>query len=257
MIDTRDVSRISSLKIPFDKRRVQHTGPILLEGSWDAQDHILQVWDVLHWEHANTWAGMSQSKRWEILKEIVGKILDCGHPMSDAEVRLPSWESLEDVAKRSDLDPAESIEFMPEKAGQRRHVFLIPNDSIKFVPKNHAERKMVSEPQKFHKPILSERKKVITEPKMEAPVSSEPVPTTVTSQEEKPTVGRLQKDKLSKLPDTQRLETVNGASLGLPAVRSLPMSKALRLAFAEKESVLVDIQWFEPFQKYEIRKIHS
>lgn len=241
--DPKNEKNLKSLRIPFDKRQIQSLGPIVLEGSWDFQDHILWIWDVLVYEKRNVWSTMPYSKRWDLLKTIVNTLLDCGHPMSDAEVHLPKWESLEIAKTYNDLDPAMSIEFQPEKAGQRRHLFIIKNEGVKFIPKTHHERKMVAETPK---------------PPTHTPSPALP-PTTIELDLEKPRVARLTKEKFSKLPDTYSLFSITDPSkdLGLAAIRTLELSKRLRELMKTRDSIIVDISWFEPFQKYEVKKIHS
>jgi hypothetical protein len=251
--DTKNEKNLKSLRIPFDKRQIQSVGPIVLEGSWDFQEHILWIWDVLVYEKRNVWSTMPYSKRWDLLKTIVNTLLDCGHPMSDAEVHLPKWESLEIAKTYNDLDPAMSIEFQPEKPGQRRHLFIIKNEGVKFIPKTHHERKMVAEtPSKVvNTPIPSV-------PTPVPPTSVPPTPTT-NLDVEKPRVARLTKEKFSKLPDTYSLFSITDPSkdLGLAAIRTLELSKHLREIMKTRDSILVDISWFEPFQKYEVKTIHS
>jgi hypothetical protein len=253
--DPKNEKGLKSLRIPFDKRQVQSVGPIVLEGSWDFQDHILWIWDVLVYEKRAVWFSMSYSKRWDLLKSIVNTILDCGHPMSDAEVRLPSWESLEIAKTYTDLDPATSIEFQPEKAGQRRHLFIIKNEGAKFIPKTHHERKMVAEaptPRITH-PVSNPLPPPPPAPALPLPPPSPP------AEQERPRVARLTREKFSKLPDTYTLFSVGEPSndLGLAAIRSLELSKRLRELMKTRDSIMVDISWFEPFQKYEVKLIHS
>lgn len=288
ILDTRDSSKMFSLRIPFDKKSVQHSGPIVLEGAWDAQDHVLWIWDVLVWEKQTIWNTSSYSKRWDLLKRIVSEIMDCGHPMSDAEVKLPTWESLSKVITRQELDPSTSIEFQPEKAGQRRHVFLIQDQGVKFIPKTHHERKQIADEKLYekqkptqsqstmliHKPIRSQSTMPIHKPiHVAIPISTPvPIPKPIRSQstmpihkpipqdnKEKHTIARLSKDTIYKLPDTYRLKSVTEdlEDLGIAAIRSLETSKRLRELIKTQASILVDIQWVEPFQKYEIKKIHS
>lgn len=253
MVDPRDSSKLWSIRVPFDKFRVQQIGPIVLEGAWDAQDHVLWIWDVIVWEKQVIWNTMGYNKRWELVKTVVGSILDCGHPMSDAEVRVPTWETFEALRARKELDPATSVEFQPEKAGQRRHLLLVRDEGVKFKPTTHAERKMVADKaaegcaiqvdQKEEKPVVAT---VSHKPKLEkAAVPSE----------EKKVV--LVKDKFSKLPDTYRVQDTDGSDLGLAAIRSLGMSKELRELFKAAESVPVIVRWYEPFQKFEVRQLDN
>jgi hypothetical protein len=273
LVDSRDTSRMSSMRIPFDKRRVEHTGPIVCEAAWDAQEHILWIWDVIVWERQVIWNFVPYSKRWDILKEVVGKILDCGHPMSDAEVRVPDWVSMAEISKIQDIDVAHAIDFQPESPGGRRHVFRVQNTDIKFKPISYAERKMVADNEsRWTVPAAPDAQTIqtaltaltalqATTAPQAPPVSSDlhtthPTTTIPPVNTERPTVGRARKDTTSKLPDTYILETVTGESLGLAAIRSLAMSKQLRTALAKNDSTIVDILWFEPFSKYEIRAVH-
>jgi hypothetical protein len=273
IVDSRDSRRTYSIRIPFDKRRVQHTGPIVCEAAWDPQDHILWIWDVIVWERAVVWNTFPYSRRWDLVKEVVANILDCGHPMSDAEVSVPTWQTLASLKEVQELDPAMSIDFQPEKAGQRRHVFLIQHTGPKFRPETHAERQMVAlATAKIVKKSLPIPPKlpvaqttVPPAPVKPTPVKpptpiQEPAPVkpAIATSNEKVTVGRIQKDSYSKLPDTYRIRSVSDNSdLGLAAIRSLAISKQLRVALQTAESVVCDIQWFEPFQKYEVKKIHA
>lgn len=273
IVDSRDSRRTYSIRIPFDKRRVQQTGPIVCEAAWDPQDHILWIWDVVVWERAIVWNTMPYSRRWELVKEVVAHILDCGHPMSDAEVSVPTWQTLANMKEFRDLDPAMSVDFQPEKAGQRRQVFLIKHDGPAFKPESHAERQMValanskivkkplpippalpiatkvSEPTTVIKPVIVEELPIVSKPPPSPPAPAASI--------EKQTVGRIHKDTYSKLPDSYRIRSIaDNSDLGLAAIRSLAMSKQLRIALQTKESLLCDIQWFEPFQKYEVKKVH-
>jgi hypothetical protein len=269
MADPRQEGRIWSLRVPFDKKTVQKTGPIVLEGAWDAQEHTLWIWDVVVWEKSVVWSTMPYSERWKLVMKTVDEILDCGHPMSDAEVRVPAWTSLEEVSKCLELDSAKSIDFQPEKAGQRRLVFLVRDMDVKFKANNHHERKMVAEGgPKIHNPNLQKRAKELSKSSVPPPpppqqVQIQPVQAPVEqpqnkpeSNQDRPRVGRLRKDTFSKLPDTYRISTVQGEELGLAAIRSLEISKQLREKCKTVDSVLVDILWCEPFQKYEVKRVH-
>jgi hypothetical protein len=297
LMDQKDSNKLFSLRIPFDKKKVQHTGPIICEAAWDPQDHILWIWDVIVWEKQLIWGSQNYSKRWNLVKKVIDEILDCGHPMSDAEVCVPKWQTLAELKEIETLDPAYTVEFQPEKAGYRRHVYFIQNDSVKFRPVNHHERKMISEESLTHHKESKQLDVLPTKfvscailpddfPSLEAAaplvpvapaaptapvVSAAPVAPIVNQKKEskhtekiqsqtpleiKEQIARLRKDKLSRVPDTYALESViDNKSLGLAAIRSLEMSKRLREALKNTDSILVEIQWYEPFQKYEIKQI--
>jgi len=281
LLDPKHTSRLSSIRIPFDKQRVQLAGPVVCEAAWDAQDHILWIWDVVVWEKQVIWDRMPYSERWELVKTVFGTILDCGHPMSDAEVRVPTWLSLAELEQLPGLDPAYSVEFQPEKAGSRRHLYLVQNDSVKFKATRYHERKMVAEEVPLTNPkkqnvfsitsITSNSSYGFVEDNFpDLPVvnvkpveqSVAPVETTLDSSITtdqpivKHTVARIRKDPTSRIPDTYRLESLQGEALGLAAIRSLAMSKQLREAFqVATDSLVVDVQWYEPFHKYEVKQV--
>jgi hypothetical protein len=274
MQDPRNKERLWSLKIPFHKREVQKVGPIVLEGAWDPQDHILWIWDVLVWEKANVWNVLPYSKRWKLLQTIVDTLIESNHPSSDAEIRLPEWKSLEQMKQHIDLDSASSIEFQPERASQRRLLFVIRDDAIAYKPQSHHDRKMDAhggpiqyKPEHKQKYVQS-KPAVVTHipaptpaPAVKSNVAEVDrfvvVPPMVSQPVEKQRIGRLKKDPFSNLPDTYRLESMHGDDLGLPAIRSLDISKQLREKCKTSDAILVDILWFEPFQKYEVKKVHS
>ena len=241
-------AKLMSLRIPFDKSRVQKLGPIVCEGAWDHQDHILWIWDILLWEKQVVWNTLPYSKRWDLVKMVVGELLDCGHPMSDAQVRVPVWETLKELSVKEEPPSGFSVEFQPEKAGMRRHLLVLKQDEVAFDAQNYHERKMVASeaPMQTPEPVAEPA------PKPTIPANSKPkVP-----QERR--VARLSKDPHLKLPDTYRVKSVpEDEDLGLSAIRSMEISKVLRLRFAKEESVLVDVVWYEPFQKWEVKQVHA
>lgn len=261
MQDPRNKERLWSLKVPFHKREVQKVGPIVLEGAWDPQDHILWIWDVLVWEKGSVWNVLPYSKRWKLLQTIVDTLIETNHPSSDAEIRLPDWQSLEQMKQHIDLDSASSIEFQPERAGQRRLLFVIRDDAIAYKPQSHHERKMDSQGGPIqYKPEHRQKQQppkpvAVTAPVLPTVVESKPQ--ILSESTERQRIGRLKKDTFSNLPDTYRLESMHGDDLGLAAIRSLEISKQLREKCKTSDSVLVDILWFEPFQKYEVKKVHT
>jgi hypothetical protein len=229
------------------------------------------------WEKQAVWSFLPYSKRWDLVKQVVGSILDCGHPMSDAEVQVPNWQSLKDLANAEVNDPAFSIEFQPEQAGQRRHLFLVRDTRIAFQPSNHHERKMVSEvaaipSKKQHtqnqqisqqkNPFKASECAIVEDPEQQEVVVLEQMPVvkqqvTQVGTNTKFCSAILQKDPHSRVPDSYRLTSSTKEDLGLAAIRSLSMSKLLREALKQQPSVRVTIEWYEPFQKYSVQSIQT
>lgn len=285
MMDPKNPSNLWSLRIPFDTSTVQKIGPIVCEGAWDAQDHVLYIWDVVIWEKENVWSKLGYKKRWGLVETVCKEILDIGHPMSDAEVRVPEWISLQKLSTIESIDSTFSIEFQPEKEGQKRLLFLVQNTDKAFTPTTHHERKAIAngglnqnqtkarptdfsnstnhvKPSKFVKPV--ESSEPVFQIQLEESIENiKPTPSTQTKKEVKqPRVvngesisAKLIKDKTSKLLDTFQLQSLEGTDLGYPAIRSLEVNKLLREAFKTREEVSVRVAWFEPFQKYEIQAV--
>lgn len=253
LVDPRDTTRVFTIKFPFDVRRVQHCGPIVCEGAYDAQEATLYVWDILVWEKEEIYTRQNYSERWKLLQHIATTILDANHPNSEIRIQLPVWESLSAV---SGVVPEKeyAVEFQPEKAGQRRFLWLAPKKAETYRPQTHHERAMVA------KNAIEPKSMFVEDPE---PETSEVVlePDIAVVQEQKPTApktytqGMLKKDTRSKLPDSYILTSLSGEALGLPAIRRIDLSKHLRIHFTTHESCTVVIQWYEPFQKYEIRSI--
>ena len=268
LVDPRDTTRVSSIKFPFDVRKVQHVGPVIFEAAYDTQEATLYVWDILVWEKEEIYTKQNYSQRWKLLQHIANTILDINHPNSEIHIRLPVWESLSSI---SNFKPEKeySIEFQPEKAGQRRFLWVMPRQNDTFKPQTHHERAMIAANAKEIKPlfvddtdiIVNTNEPTIQQVQVQAEVIQEQVSQstqdkseTVSKQE---TQGILTKDLRSKLPDTYILKSLQGTQLGLPAIRRLDLSKQLRVYFTTHDSCTVSIQWYEPFQKYEIKQVLS
>jgi len=142
IVDSKNLKQANTIRIPYKKERLQELGTILCEGAWDAQDHKLWIWDVVYWNRTNVWNSEPYSKRWDLVKEVIGEILDVGNPMSDAQVSTPIFETLSEVRKRKEVDQAVAVEFQPESKGQRRFLFqsFQRKPFTKQVPKERTER---------------------------------------------------------------------------------------------------------------------
>jgi hypothetical protein len=251
LMDCKNTKHSSKIRIPARKLRLQEVGTILLEGAWDAQEHTLWIWDVLYWDRNLIWNSEPYSKRWDILKEITDEILDVGNPMSDATIQLPSFETLQEIRKRIVIDSAFSVEFQPEAKGQRRLCFFQPR-KLQVISKPPVQLK----PQVALKPHVSLKPQVIQEPVFM--IDEEDMKETKEIKKENPKKiqsARLVKDKTSKLPDTYRV-LLNDDDMGLLTIRSIDMSKKLRELFQTREFCVADVEWYEPFQKYELKQLY-
>jgi len=270
LYDPKHPERLSALRISYNTHQIQQKGPLCFEVAWDAQDHILWVFDVAIWEKQCIWGTMPYSKRWSILQTSFQTLFDHGHPMSDAELKLPTWISLQMLASYESIDPAMSIEFQPERAGQRRQLLLLKDEGVRFKPTSHHERKMVSEARiatgssNSKRVILKESKECAIVVEEEVPQAKIPSSVHISTNAEQthpivPEQGsivcKLSKDTTRRGPDTYKLESMDGTSFGLASIRSLVLSMALREALLKAPILHVQVQWYEPFQKYEVKQI--
>jgi len=240
LVDSRDQSRKHTIRIPLARKKLALVGPIICEVFWDPQDQILWIFDVLWYKNEYVYKTDKFSERSKHLITIVNELLNDTSGYSDCSVRIPKYLSLEEVEM---ADPGFCIEFQPEASDRRRFVFL---GNIK---------KMISNPKevivsKGHTYGLVD----------DAITNSSPSPRLMKSKiEEKPKpdsskqIMKITKDKNSKLPDTYRLEsTDNSTNMGLAAIRNMTISFALKEVFRTQTETLVEVKWYEPFEKYEI-----
>jgi hypothetical protein len=187
---------------------------------------------------------MPYSKRWDLLQKVVRPLIYDSHPMCDISVKYPDWKSLKAFGLETD-EVGYSYEFQPEAAGQKRLLWLLPKANDTFKAANFHEREMISYTSCAIIPDIDDSvKPTPIIPKKEVVVKG-PSKGVLT--------GFLVRDKLSKLPDTYKLTTEGGEDLGLAAIRSMEMSSKLRKVGSE--GCRVELQWYESFQKYEVRRI--
>lgn len=256
IVDPRDHSKASSLKFPVQNYPLQKVGPIILEGSYDTQEYTLWIWDVLVWEKAEIWSTHSYSKRWDILLQIYDQILQPNHALCEINIKLPSWISLQQCILEGVPEKEYSVEFQPEKAGQRRFLWNYSGPKQTFIPTTYHERAMVAKEaevlqKKIEEKQVQEKQVQETQPQ----VQEKQVQEKKMKQYVQQCVATLSKDKLSKLPDTYKATNEKGEDLGIVAIRNMAMSKSLRETFQVNQVCKVELQWYEQFQKYEVKKI--
>ncbi len=138
--------------------------------------------------------------------------------------------------------PAVKDDFKREIPAPRKEIHIIKpepkkKDSPIFAPISTPaapanvivplQKHMVSNPIKKDKQVISDQLKTCTE-------------------------AYCKKDTKSKLTDCYILQSKQGDSLGLASLRKLDISLQVRNLLAEQESILVQIRWHEPFEKFEI-----
>ena len=246
LVDIRNSDNVYSLKFPYDTRQIQKLGPIICEAAYDSQESTLWIWDLVMFEEKNLWSTMPYSKRWDILQNIVRPLIYDSHPMCDIRVGYPDWKNMKEFLLEPEED-GNSYEFQPETAGQKRLLWLIQKKNDTFKANTFHEREMISHTTCAI--IPDEDDVVVTKPI----IVSAPKNEVVKEKQKANIIGFLVKDKLSKLPDTYKLTSESGEDLGLAAIRSMEMSSKLRLV--GHDSCRVELQWYESFQKYEVRRI--
>ena len=254
VVDCRKNEIKWSLKFPYDKRQIQKLGAIICECAFDSHESTLWIWDVVYYEKQDLWSNMPYSKRWEILQTQIRPIIQENHPLCDIRLQYPTWVSLQQIMSEQE-EPGFSIEFQPEKNGQRRFLWIIPKKADTFHPANYHERKMISEVKPTVSHIQSqlyiqpEQEQVQPQQSQQSQVQSK------TKSQQGLQKGILKKDIRSKLPDTYKVFSEENNDLGLAAIKSIELSIQLRKAFQNAESCPVEIKWYEPFQKYEVLRI--
>lgn len=245
LLDSRDERRRNTIRIPLARAKLRNFGPIVLEVYWDAQDLKLWLVDCIYFKHSHLYETTEFTERARILQMILNEILYDTSGYSDCTVRLPTYQSLANLQGMAP-EPGLAVEFQPESPGRRRFV--------------HLERtgKPVAKPEKrFTKPDSQSCMIVDDEDadqKVAEPVKvSQPQPFSI--EKPKRCVASVIKDPKSKLPDTFRILSQTGEDYGLAAIRSMDLSFQVRESLKSAESVPVEVQFYEPFQKYEILKL--
>jgi hypothetical protein len=245
LVDIRNSDNVYSLKFPYDTRQAQKLGPIVCEAAYDSQEATLWIWDLVLLEQKNLWSTMPYSKRWDLLQKVVRPLIYDSHPMCDISISYPEWKTMKDFALETD-EVGYSYEFQPETAGQKRLLWLLPKANDTFRAANFHEREMIS----YTTCAIIPDDDIV----VKAPVPVVPKKEVVVKEKQKGVIiGFIVRDKLSKLPDTYKLKSEQEEDLGLAAIRSMEMSSKLRAI--GPEGCRVELQWYEPFQKYEVRRL--
>lgn len=130
----------------------------------------------------------------------------------------------------------ENIRHEPRKEIHTTKPEFKKRDSPVFVP--------ISTPMIPANVIVPLQKNMVTNPKKEKQVISEQLKLC--------TEAYCKKDTKSKLTDCYILQSKQGDSLGLASLRKLDISLQVRNLLVDHETILVQIRWHEPFEKFEI-----
>jgi hypothetical protein len=164
--------------------------------------------------------------------------------MSDATIQTPIFQSIHEIRKMSS-DSSFAIEFQPEKEGQRRLLYVEPKQA-KIIKKSVQAEVLPKET-----PDVSQ----LSQPSQPSQPSQQSKPKNTNTTTKLLQKVQIVKDTTSRLPDTYRI-LENGTDRGLLAIRSLDMSRKLRELFTRRESCMIDAEWYEPFQKYELKQLY-
>lgn len=249
LLDSRDERRRNTIRIPLARAKLRNFGPIVLEVYWDAQDLKLWLVDCIYFKHAHLYESTGFTERARILQMITKEILYDTSGYSDCTVKMAEYQSLASL-QGVIPEPGLAVEFQPETAGRRRFVHL-----------DRAGKPVAKPEKRFTKPD-SQSCMIVDEEETEQKVAesvkvSQPVSHSAPTNVEKPKrcVASVIKDPKSKLPDTFRILSQTGEDYGLAAIRSMDLSFQVRESLKSAESVPVEVQFYEPFQKYEILKL--
>ena len=274
-----------TLRIPMNHRALAQAGPIVCECYWDSVDHDLVVSDVVYYNKTLVWETEDFSERYQRLVDIVqGGVIQSTHEFSDCIVSLPHYETLEAATRWTMDDDAFCAVFQPEDRGMRR--FRWTRERGEYRERNDRQERgdgFGSKPdskygssQKPNYVSIVGKKVLPTAPPLTkaAPVKApsiqsdseeddnyksneftktdNPIVSLPSTFSEGITICTLRLDTKNPLPDSYVLQGPNGADYGIAAVRSLFISLELREKLKNKDTVRVQVAWYEPFRKYEV-----
>ncbi len=227
-----------------------------------------------------------------LVEIVEGGVLQATHEYSDCVVSVPAYETLKSAAGWTMDDKAFCVVFQPEGRGARRFRWNIgapgsasaqaqgqapkhqpvqdqkPNyksvvgkkqpvnvyDSISRVPQIQSDSEAEDEA-----PVPRQNKNLPAPPPMAQkkaevvkPDAAKPIVAKLAETKEGITECTLRLDTKNPLPDSYILQGPAGADYGVAAVRSLFISLELREKLKTKESVRVQVAWYEPFKKWEV-----
>lgn len=284
-----------TLRIPVNHRALAQVGPVVCECFWDSVDHDLVVSDVVYYNKTAVWETEDFTQRYERLVEIVeGGVLQATHEYSDCVVSVPAYETLKTAAGWTMDDKAFCVVFQPEGRGARRFRWNLQAQG-QAQGQAQAKHQLVQEQKPNYKSVVGKKQPMNVydsisrvpqiqsdsegEAETHVPRQNKNLPAPPPMAQKKPEVAKpaeikegiteciLRLDTKNPLPDSYILQgpadqgpTDQGpaaADYGVAAVRSLFISLELREKLKTKESVRVQVAWYEPFKKWEVLSIKS
>jgi hypothetical protein len=185
------------------------------------------------------------SKRYAALQTFFATQFVQDKHLSGFTVQIAKLSPLSDLKRIVESKEFYTLDFVPEHGGRRR--WHLP---LAFT---HAQKKIEMAPFQAKGPEKTLVEKVIpTSTAILAPLQET---LTQTQQHFTEAIAR----KIVGMPDTYALTSKTNLDLGRAAVQTSGVSMLLRAEFTTKksESVVVQIQWYEEFQRYKITGILS
>ncbi len=274
-----------TLRIPVNHRALAQVGPVVCECYWDSVDHDLIVSDVVYYNKTLVWETEDFTERYQRLVDIVqGGILQTTHEYSDCVVSVPQYETLAAAGRWDAVDDAFCAVFQPEDRGMRRFRWVKErSDGSTKVNSGSARQGERPDRSEYKERAMSDQKPnymsvlgkkvqqlptppplvkataaaptILSDSEDDEPVAVNPIVSNHGTPAEGITLCTLRLDTKNPLPDSYILQGPNGADYGVAAVRSLFISLELREKLKNKDSVKVQVAWYEAFRKYEVISI--
>lgn len=186
------------------------------------------------------------SKRYAALQSFFATQFVQDKHLSGFTVQIAKLYPLSDLKRIVESKEFYSLDFVPEHGGRRR--WHLP---LAFT---HAQKKIEMAPFQAKGPEKTLVEKVIKVLPESTPLAT-PIQETQTQTQFTEAIAR----KIVGMPDTYALTSKTNLDLGRAAVQTSGVSMLLRAEFLQKkqDSVVVQIQWYEEFQRYKITGISS
>lgn len=279
LVNAREPSHPYTARIPLLRNEVRKVGPIVLECLLDESDRILWIVDVLHSKGENTVKTLDFIKRYQLCQKILASCIQSHAVLQSCEVKLAPWKPLHEMASMTPT-PKCCIEMVGLNANNRRYVWRPPPQEVK---KNiwdvDVSQETPQRPKKIHKQTYNTPNEcaIIDDEPTNSTIQententmntvkkeSMPIQTQQTHQTQQTqsqtipknyTIAYCSKDPKISGPDLYVLEFTDGTQLGSAAIRSMQTRLALRKAIEQQSKLLVNIEWYTTFNKYEIKSI--